>query len=551
MAENAVNFSRFTSFDLPAGEVWNALIRFDDMDLYRWDTHKIRLSNGGTFSGSVSVRGIPFRLNASPYDIRINSQNVRMGIRIKPTGAGCSVIVACASPDGSGGISESDVESFLARLRTVLHADPEPSAEVSAEGSAEPAPVGKKTVSAGKTKKRQKSHEGKASAFASAALYVLLLILFAAGIVTSFIGAGDRRSDSELPLISARYKTSDKVTLDEALSLEPGATRSSVESSLGKGTGDSKACVLYLSSDTTEYGTPSVAVQVIYDGNSAAAINVLDLEHSSRIGSVTGDHLSPSSSLAELEQQAGAKVSLIRSYTENGITYREYHFGYMDPLFNFSPSWEGELWARTGSDGSFISGRGYRYDGADPLFHSDPAKIAAAQYDSFDEYMNDFRGYRFCLGFRDQPDRYAAVSLIPDLEISEHIDETSLYNGSSSSLLDDGSPVWSYTAGFGTRGDMVLFSAVNRRLWKKDNQLTGTDYSDVRSGMSFYEALGCMDILPSMIYIDHSYITMGFGQILPDTDILTEQFEFCIRFSLTDDVVESIYDNTGTQLVID
>ena len=69
--------------------------------------------------------------------------------------------------------------------------------------------------------------------------------------------------------------------------------------------------------------------------------------------------------------------------------------------------------------------------------------------------------------------------------------------------------------------------------------------------MSFYEALGCMDILPSMIYLDHSYITMGFGQILPDTDILTEQFEFCIRFSLTDDVVESIYDNTGTQLVID
>jgi hypothetical protein len=54
-----------------------------------------------------------------------------------------------------------------------------------------------------------------------------------------------------------------------------------------------------------------------------------------------------------------------------------------------------------------------------------------------------------------------------------------------------------------------------------------------------------------MIYIDHSYITLGYGKMLRDTNVLTEQFEFCVRLSLTDNIVESIYDNTGKQIIID
>jgi hypothetical protein len=160
-------------------------------------------------------------------------------------------------------------------------------------------------------------------------------------------------------------------------------------------------------------------------------------------------------------------------------------------------------------------------------------------------------GYRYCLDFRSQPDYAGALNMMPSLTESAHVDETTLYNGHSEELFSDGSPVWTYTMGFGKRGDFVLFSAVNRRLWQKEGMLDASALSVIRSGMPYTEAMRCMRILPTMVYIDYSYITLGFGRYLQDTDVLTEQFEFCLRFTLTDDVLESVYDNTGTHLDIE
>ena len=96
-----------------------------------------------------------------------------------------------------------------------------------------------------------------------------------------------------------------------------------------------------------------------------------------------------------------------------------------------------------------------------------------------------------------------------------------------------------------------MFSAVNTRIWDREDQLKASDYTTVRSGMTFTEVTSAMKILPTMIYIDHSYITLGYGKMLGNTNVLTEQFEFCVRLSLTDSITESIYDNTGTQIIID
>ena len=565
MSESTVNYSRYASFDVPADKVWDVLMRFDDSSLYRWEGQKIRQTSERSCAGTVLFLGSYYRLNAAPYDIRLSSSDSRLGLRIKPAENGCTIIVACAVPAGSG-MGEADLDAFLNRIARAV--DPAPAAVPVREEKRPVVPVRNEAHPSApeRPKNRPPRNSGGSipaaseeqpvrrsrsrGSFSSFAILIMLFALTAAGIFFTVSSLGNHRSPSEMPVISDQVKGSSSVTLDAALSLDPGDSRSSIESALGRSTSGTKEASIYLSSDKTEYGTPAVAVQVIYNGNTSEKITVLDLKQASSIGLVTGSSLSAGTP-EELQEQAGTPVSMVRSYSADGVTYREYHFGYLDPKYNFSSAWSGQLWARTGSDGSFLSGTGYAYDGSDPAFHSQLPRDQNRQYDDFDAYMADFNGYLSCLKFRDKPYRSDALRIIPSLTLSQQIDETSLYNGTSEWKKEDGSPVWTYTAGFGIRQDFVMFSAVNSRLRDKEGQLEASEYSLVRSGMTFTEATSAMKILPSMIYIDHSYITLGYGKMLSGTNVLTEQFEFCVRLSLTDNIVESIYDNTGKQIIID
>ena len=578
MSESTVNYSRVASFDVPADKVWDVLLRLDDSKLYRWEGQKIRATGDRSCSGTVLFLGSYYRLNAAPYDIRLSSTDSRLGLRVKPAETGCNLIVACAVP-ASSPMKDSDLDAFLDRiaraLRTGSGSAAAPVRPVTAETAAAPAatrpssktpaaetsePAGrertvrrtaqKQTVSSAEEEPGREPQRSRSGSVASFLTLLLLFALIAAGIFFAVSSLRNGKAPSEMPVISDQIKGSSSVTLDAALSLDPGDSRSSIESVLGKSTSGTKESSVYLSSDRTAYGTPSVAVQVIYDGNTSQKITVLDLAQASSIGLVTGSSLSAGSP-EELQEQAGTKVSMVRSYSENGVTYREYHFGYLDPKYNFSSAWSGQLWARTGSDGSFRSGSGYAYDGSDPAFHSSLPGDTDRQYDDFDAYMADFNSYLSCLRFRDKPSRSEALDIIPSLALSQQIDETALYNGTSEWKKENGDPAWAYTAGFGMRGDFVMFSAVNTRIWDREDQLKASDYTTVRSGMTFTEVTSAMKILPTMIYIDHSYITLGYGKMLGNTNVLTEQFEFCVRLSLTDSITESIYDNTGTQIIID
>lgn len=567
MSESTVNYSRSASFSLPADTVWDVLLRFEDNRLYTWNAQTLVMTGERSFSGTAVLRGTPFRVEAAPYDLKLSSARSRAGIRIKSTSSGCTAIAACAVPRASAAAGRQMLDDFLMRLRNELEAPvpddtsvldtdgtssfPAPASRIASKDDAETQQGGTGTEKPAKERKAGKTPGRKRSPTVPVLIVFLLILLTAAGAFFTAAGFMEDRDASLVPVVSERGEGSEKVTLETALQIQPGDSRSSVDSRLGKHQEGTEERSVYLSSERTPYGTPAVAVQVIYDGGTASQITVLDLLHASSVGEITADSLSSASSLSELEEQAGSPVSMVRSYTENGIPVREYHFGYIDPHHNFSPSWQGQLWAKVGEDGSFVSGTGYAYDGSDPLFHSRLPESPDRQYDDFDAYLDDFLGYHFCLGFRDQPYRWDALSMIPGLSFVSQLDETSLYNGYSGWSTADREPVWAYTAGFGIRGDFVLFSAVNRRIWKNSNQLGSSDCSAVRSGMSFSEAEGCMGILPTMIYIDHSFITLGYGEMNEETDVLTEQFEFCIRFTLNDGTVESIYDNTGTQIIID
>ncbi len=557
MSESTVNYSRSLSFSLPADAVWDVLLRFDDTGLYGWDPEDLRVTGDRSFSGNAILMDTVFRVDASPYDLKLFSSRARAGIRVKSSPAGCTVIAACGVPRAYAAQGRQLMDDFLTRLRVLL--DPPKAEPVQPQQAAEPETVLRSAAASDGAARNDDTPEipetdrgpGKGSSALTALIAVLLLLLTAAGIYAAALSLKKDKKDSLVPVAAEELSGSGSVTFEAAVSLKPGDSMTSVAQTLGEPHSSEENREIYLSSERTDYGTPLTAVQVIYEGDTVSRITVLDLGNASVIGAVSAASLSPASSLAELEAQAGAPVSMVRSYAEGGISFTEYHFGYIDPHINFSPSWRGQLWVRTGDDGSFQSGTGYAYDGSDLLFHSVLSESLSRQYDDFSSYLDDLTGYRFCLSLCSQPDRTQTESLIPGLSQTDQIEETSLFSAFSQQTDTDGEPVWAYTAGFGIRGDFVLFSAVNRRLWERDGQLERSGFGSVRSGMSLREAEGCMGILPSMIYIDHSFLTLGYGRMKTDTDVLTEQFEFCVRFSLTDSTVESVYDNTGTQLIID
>ena len=698
MSERAVSYSQAVSLPDPADRVWDILLRFDEPRLYGDITADIEPSGPSSYKGTVFFGDTELQLSAKPYDIKMSSDGLRIGFRVKPAGQICTVLAACScSDDSPHRMDRSDLTDLLTALETILREEyPLPSDEPEAEdltppdepdvpeelplsedlsapevkpeaetvptaqelsvpeepssddeqpvtedlsltedlsvpekesetetvptaqelsvpeepvpaeelpaaedlslteevsppeedpraetvhasqelpAPAEPVTAEEQPVpeipqsevrettvrieetlpvppSSSRRKRRSRHHSGKRHERKSgkktgkiaAALLLIALAVVSAVFVIKYLGKPGT------PSVPETNTGSESVTLQSALSARPGDSRSEIEALLGSPSSSEGGISVYRSSSLTDYGTPSVAVQVVYEGEKASRITVLDLERASAVGEVTGEDLSGASSAEELDGLAGTTPSMIRSYLQGGDTVTEHHYGYLDPRMNFSPLWKGQLWASSVSGSIKECGTGYAYDGIDPLFHSEMTGTVLAQYSSYDDYLSDFMGFIFCLGMRSQPGRDETMTVIPSLTESGNADETTLYRGTSDELMDDGQPVWAYTMGFGTRGDFVLFSAVNRRLWEKEGMLNASAQNAVHSGMPFTEAMRCMRILPSMIYIDYSYITLGFGRHLQDTDVLTEQFEFCLRFTLTDNILESVYDNTGTHL---
>ena len=95
MSESTVNYSRSLSFSLPADAVWDVLLRFDDTGLYGWDPEDLRVTGDRSFSGNAILMDTVFRVDASPYDLKLFSSRARAGIRVKSSPAGCTVIAAC------------------------------------------------------------------------------------------------------------------------------------------------------------------------------------------------------------------------------------------------------------------------------------------------------------------------------------------------------------------------------------------------------------------------------------------------------------------------
>ena len=54
-----------------------------------------------------------------------------------------------------------------------------------------------------------------------------------------------------------------------------------------------------------------------------------------------------------------------------------------------------------------------------------------------------------------------------------------------------------------------------------------------------------------MVYVDYTYVTLGFGKFNPEAESLYEQFEFMAVIDMDTQMVETVYDNTERIIVIE
>ncbi|MBR5502676.1 MAG: hypothetical protein IKV55_06550 [Oscillospiraceae bacterium] len=557
MNQNRINHTAVKTFSVSAPQLWALLTDFGCDALYT-DGMRAALAPVGenSFDGMLSINGTAFDASYTPYDIRLTHADMRLGLRIQPAPDGCTVmLVSTAAENAPLQVDDGVLQRFLQQLAALCENGKEspaaqlPETEEPAAPKA-PAPAAKRRPRTGRI-----------------LVAALLILALCAGAVAVLLTRD--KAPAGKPAYTPTQTTeiaggSSKVTMDAALGLTAGMSRSEVEAVLGKPADTAGDTALYISSLPNAYGDAAVQVQVVYENKVAQRISALDLDAATAIGAVQAAALSPDmgSDSAAFAAQAGCDVSLYRSYlAEDGSAVTEYHFGYMDPKANFSALWQGELWARVAADGSVqtdrgfsFGGSGYRYNGSDPLFCSSLAGHPfAMQYSSFDDYLADFEVYRLCMEVMDiHYSRGDLNAILGGMTEAALFDDITLYQAVSAATLADGvTPAWAFTAGTNTRGEFALLSAVNMRLWQQPSALSQRDLGAIDIGTGYTELLQTIGLMPSSIYIDRSYLVLGFGSYNAESTTQFEQFEYMVQLQQNDLTVSKVYNNTDMQLVID
>jgi len=543
MTDSRKNFTAVKTLSASAPRVWALLTDFSCDAIYR-DGMRAALSpvEPDGFDGMLSIDGTAFDAAYTPYDIRLTAANIRLGLRLQPAPSGCTaMLVASVDEDAPMQVSEAGLHRFLDKLELLLT----DSLNLKQAPTSPPLPDdGPTSVYVKKPKRRRTGR------IAAAAMLILALT---AGAVFALTRGSRGGKQEYVPTQTTEIDGgSSTVTMDTALTLTAGMSKSEIDALLGKPQSTHGDTALYVSRLPNAYGEAAVQVQVIYQNKVAQRISALDLTAASCVGAVTGEALPAVADPAALAESAGCGVSLYRSCLENEAAVSEYHFGYLDPKANFSALWQGELWARVAADGSVQTGKGYRYNGSDPLFCSElQGHPFSMQYASFDDYLSDFAVYNLCMEVMEihysRGDLNAVLGGMTDLS---QFDDITLYQASMGTLEDGSTPAWSFTAGVNTRGEFALLSAINMRLWQQPTALADRDLTSIGMGTGYNDLMQTVGMMPTAIYIDRSYLLLGFGRFLPENSSQTEQFELMVQLQQSDLTVTDVYINTDMQLVI-
>ena len=651
MSQERKHYTALMAFSTPANQVWKLLNNFGNKQLYANNMHaNLAPDESGGWSGTFVIGSTSFRAVYRPYDIRLTSPELKIGLSLQPQKEGCiAMTVATHGENAPFIVSDYELLQFLSSLKScageiirdsdILIADTNKRSDSSQPRTSTGASVRKSsllrrndsqttqsfakpvvpdTAGAKKTERHVSSTQGtavsnstvtskreatmkqrasaqekrrieqerrkaqqqerirrasqeeeirklykdegstgkkKKSTLAGKIIVIALMAVIAILAVMWGVKTAKKLFPAQSPSDpSANEQGSRGVTFYNGINLSPGITRTQIERNFGKPVNQAGGVSRYESYDLTSYGMPKCVAQIEYTGQIADKITVLDLEQASKTGAITNfdPKYNGETSLSEISESVGTSPSMVRMYTDGEKQVTEYHYGHVDPKANFCPSWKGELICTQISDGTYQTSYGVTYDGQDPLYLSSLEGSKAAEiYDNFNDYLDDYYEFNKCLLMQNHYSRGDMKQIIGGME-RVSTGETEVYRANSSCMLSDGiTPAWNYTVGIGARGTFIYFFGVNTRNWKKADLLKDVDIRSIDVGMNWNDLLASVGQIPNMVYVDYSYITLGYGAYKEDAQYLSEQFELMAVVDLNTWLVETVYDNTDRTIVIE
>lgn len=520
-------------------------------------------TGGGGYSGTVTLGRTRFEAEVQPRrQLVLKSSDRAFALRVAPEGERCRVSMASSTPEGKGTVfTEECMNGVLRRLRSLTELsgsrsfsyDDAMSRYVSGDFSEEaPLPAG---IAEGRSAARREERP----AARRAGRGVIVLRRAAAALVAAAVVAGgafaawrfSRRSE-EPPAVSFD-DVSASVTLGNSLAIQPGQGRQEVEKLFGTaGVDCGDGSVIYRGAEIDGRSRPVVQVKVAYSGEAVERVTYLNLSSSEDVDTEPLAAVSAyyGMSVEEMQTAVGAPLSMMRRYSggERG-TVTEYHFGYVDPFANFSPSWRGEVVVtETSADEGCSTRKWVDSDGSDPLMiGSLEGEAAGFQYSSYDEFLNDKFSFDYSLLMLNRYSRGDLRAVFGELTEYEGGGAYDFYRVDSAETFASGGgelPVWRMSFGLDTRGVFKVGSYVNVRLAGREGQLEGCEPSKVALGMSYSEVREYMAVVPTAFGVDEGGYTMYYGKRTDGKPSAEEQFEFVLKFGL-DNRVCGIYDNTG------
>ncbi len=599
MAQARKNYTARMAFSSSADQVWKLLNNFGNKQLYAPYMHaNLAPDETGGLSGTFAIGSTRFRAVYRPYDIRLTSQDIKIGVSLQPQTKGCVAFAVATHGENAPFVAtDYDLLQFLSSLKscageiirdsdldfkTEEEQKPAPAAAVPQQGTpvrpaqstsvkqspktaqtrSEQKPVRKEPEKPARRRTEGLYPEGneKKEKKKKKSVYfwrkVLVLLLAAAFILVGIWGVKTFKKlfGSTETAANENPHGSRGVSFSNGINLGLGLTQSQIERNFGRPVTQKSGVCRYESSVLNDYGVPVCVAQVRYSGSIASEILILDTVEGSKIGAV--QNFEPSYShdmpLSDLTEQVGTSPSMVRMYSVDDVEVTEFHFGHVDPRANLSPYWQGELVCIQRTDGTYDVRPGVPFDGKDPLYLSTlEGSRMATVYSKFDDYLADFYEFRKCLTMQGHYSRGDIKVIMGGMEKVSG-GETEVYHANSVCTLDDGvTPAWNYTIGVGARGGFVYFFGVNTRNWQKEDQLKGLDISSLNIGLNYDDLLASIGLLPNMVYVDYSYVTLGFGKFNPEAESLYEQFEFMAVIDMETQMVETVYDNTERVIVIE
>jgi len=509
--------------------------------------------------------GRVFIVRIKPHDILLTSAGCSFALRFIADGHGCRVLIA-ASYDMSAKVmpTQSQIEALLRALKSQIepHSGPRIYSEIAVAGQEQRQETNGSDVSSGWVEfkyydstqadseyKIPARHEmtAKAKKKRWPAVVVVTAVVIVAALTASYF---------LIPQLSGLFETpppsddsySAKVTCKSAMSVNLGDAKDSVERLFGTGGAESDTMTVYRGGRVEDGEKPTIQVAVEYIDSKVSKITYLDLELSTKINAEykTKFKPKPDMTIEDVASGVDAQPSMIRKYQGESGEIVEVHFGFCDPFANFDPAWRGEMAIILDKEGTAASKHFWGgYDGSDPLMIGElDGHRVSNQYDSYTDFLNDKYQYDRALNMLNRYSKKDVVAAFGPIEPYHGIDDAEFYINDSEEVLPGGDmPIYRMTFGFDDKGQFLVSSFSNTRLFDKEGMLEGIKYAGITRGMAYNEIRYIMGILPTAIFVDINYYTLCYGRRL-DSNIFESQFEYIVKIDIENNCVQSFWDNT-------